>query len=86
MNDGQAQVIEQLLLAPEYINPAITLAAEVMQLEARGHREDADKLLRSIAVEKAIVEGEREGTAVMKSLASCGHAPPCASKNVPLGF
>jgi hypothetical protein len=84
--NAQQDVIESLKAAPEYVNPAIALAAEVMQLEAKGHKSDIDKLLRSVDVEKAIVAGEREGVAVQKSLAACGHAPPQPSKNVPVGF
>ena len=80
------EIISSLLATPEYINPAIELAVEVQELETSGHREDVDKLLRSPAVEKAIVAGEREGRAVLRSLAACGHAPPVASKKVPVGF
>lgn len=80
------EVVEILMKAPEFVNPAIRLAAEVMQLEAKGHRDDAEKLLRSVEVEKAIIAGERETYAVMASLAACGHSVPVASKKVPTGF
>lgn len=81
-----AEILKVLTEAPESVNPAITLAAEVMELETRGHREDIEKLLRSVVVERAIIAGEREGRAVLSSLAACGHAPPVASKTVPVGF
>lgn len=84
--DAQKEILEALSASPEYINPAITLAAEVMQLESKGHKEDVEKLLRSADVERAIVAGEREGVAVQQSLAACGHAPPIASRKVPVGF
>lgn len=86
MSHATDEVIASLMAAPEHVNPAIALAAEVMQLEAKGYREDVEKLLRSSAVEQAIIAGEKEGTAVVKSLAACGHAPPIASKTVPVGF
>ena len=84
--DATQQVLEVLQAAPEFVNPAISLAAEVMQLEAKGHKDDVDRLLRSLEVERAIVAGESEGVAVQKSLASCGHSPPSPSKTVPVGF
>ena len=80
------EVLEALAAAPEYINPAITRAAEVMQLEAKGYHEDVAKLLRSVDVERAIEAGEREAAAVQRSLSACGHAPPIPSKTVPVGF
>lgn len=79
-------VLDALVAAPEYINPAIERAAEVMQLEAKGYYEDAARLLRSVEVERAIDSGEREAAAVQRALAACGHTPPVPSKTVPLGF
>ena len=84
--DALQQVLQALAEAPEFVNPAIELAAEVQQLELRGYREDLEKLLRGPQVEAAIVAGEKEGRAVMHALAMCGHAPPVASKTVPVGF
>ena len=84
--NAQKEVLETLAAAPEYVNPAIELAAEVMQMETRGHREDIEKLLRSPRVEAAIVAGEKEGRAVMHAFARCQQAPPVASQVVPIGF
>jgi hypothetical protein len=80
------EVVDALMNAPEFVNPAIRLAAEVLQLEAKGHRDDVEKLLRSVEVEKAIIAGERETNAVMASLAACGHSVPVPSNRVPTGF
>lgn len=86
MDTEHNEVLRALIDVPEYVNPAIELAAEVMQLEAKGHQADVEKLLRSDRVERAIIAGEREGRAVMQSLQACGHAVPMPSKTVPVGF
>lgn len=78
--------MKSLLAAPEYVNPAIALATECMADEARGDQETIERAIRSGAMERAVADGEREGMAVMKSLVSCGCAPPTASKTVPVGF
>jgi len=80
------EVLEALLAAPEYVNPAIALAAEFQAAETRGDLDFIESAIRTGAVEKAIAAGEEEGRAVLRSLASCGHAPPVASKQVPIGF
>jgi len=80
------EVVDALLAAPEYTNPAIALASKLMEAETRGDKETIDRISRSVAIENAIIDGEREGNAVVNALASCGHAPPVASKTVPVGF
>lgn len=82
----QSALVAELMAAPEYINPAISLAVEVMRMELLGNNDDVDRAIRYGAVERAIVEGEKEGRAVMNAAASCGHTPPVASKTVPVGF
>ena len=79
-------VTEALLRAPEYINPAIALARELMEAETRGDKETIERLSRSVRIEHAMLDGEAEGFRVLSALASCGHAPPVASKTVPVGF
>lgn len=80
------QVLDDLLRAPEYVNPAIALAVELLEAETQGDRDKVESAIRYGRVEHAIVDGEREGIAVMKALAACGHAPPVASNAVPEGF
>jgi hypothetical protein len=80
------EVLRALETAPEYVNPAIALAVEFQVAETRGDLELIESAIRSGAAEKAIAAGEAEGRAVMKSMASCGHAPPIASQVVPTGF
>lgn len=82
----QQEVLQSLIDSPEYVNPAIALALECQANETRGDQEAIERAIRSGAMERAIDEGEREGLAVMRSLASCGHSPPVASKKVPIGF
>jgi hypothetical protein len=84
--NAQQEVLDALLAAPEYVNPAIAMAVECMAEETRGDQEAIMRLVRSGAMERAVADGEREGLAVQKSLAACGHAPPVASKTVPVGF
>jgi hypothetical protein len=84
--NAQRAVIDSLLAAPEYVNPAIALALECMADETRGDQEGIERAIRSGAMERAIADGEREGTAVIKSLLSCSEAPPVASRKVPAGF
>jgi hypothetical protein len=58
----------------------------MQQAETRGDTAAVDALVRSGQVAHAILDGEREGRAVLEALAACGHAVPCASKEVPVGF
>jgi hypothetical protein len=81
-----ADFVTALASAPEHINPAIELAARVWQAEAQGDSDLLDRAVRSGEVERAIMDGEREGKAVLKALAEMGHVTPCGSKKVPLGF
>lgn len=80
------EVIEALMNAPEYVNPAMALAAELQQAETRGDKEALDQAHKSGAIERAIVEGERESREVVAALSACGHSIPQASKTVPVGF
>jgi len=80
------QVIDALLAAPEHVNPAIELAVQMQQAEARNDTAAVDELIRSGQVAHAILDGEREGRAVLEALAACGHTVPAASKEVPVGF
>jgi hypothetical protein len=79
-------VIESLIAAPEYMNPAIALARELMEAETRGDKETIKDLSRSLRIEHALIDGEAEGFRVIAALSSCGHSPPVASKTVPVGF
>lgn len=79
-------IVESLLSAPDYVNPAIALAALCQQAELRGDTEFFDRAARRGDVERAVAEGEREARAVHKALAALGHAKPTSSKIVPLGF
>jgi hypothetical protein len=80
------RVIEALMRAPDYVNPAIGLAAACQQAELRGDAEFFDRAARRGDVERAVAEGEREQRAVHKALAALGHAKPASSKTVPVGF
>jgi hypothetical protein len=80
--DPTREVLAVLLAAPEYVNPAIALAAQVMRTEARGET----VVLDGSRIERAVAIGEREGRAVTKALKSCGHSFPIASRKVPTGF
>ncbi len=82
MND----VLKALVNAPEHINPAIALAVELQRAETAGDKAAIDQAIRSGAVEKAVIAGEREGNAVVGALAACGRAAPIASQTVPVGF
>jgi hypothetical protein len=78
--------LDALLAAPQYVNPAIALAAECIRAEAQGDSEFLERAARGGAVERAVMEGSREGKAVLGALSALGHAVPCASKRVPDGF
>ena len=78
--------VEALISAPEYINPAIELAAQVWQAEANGDRDFLERAIRSGQVERAVSEGQREGKEVLRALAELGHVTPASSKTVPVGF
>jgi hypothetical protein len=72
--------------APEYVNPAIALAAEAYQAEARGDVDFIDRAVMSGELERAVMEGEREGQRVVELLKAMGLVVPCSSKTVPVGF
>jgi hypothetical protein len=78
--------INALIEAPEYVNPAIALATQVIQAESTGDQEFFERAARSGLVEKAVSEGQREGKAVFQCLAALGHVVPQYSKEVPVGF
>lgn len=79
-------VLETLLSAPEYLNPAIALASECRRAEAQGDDEFFERARRSGQVERAVSEGQREGRDVLKALKALGHVVPCSSDEVPEGF
>jgi hypothetical protein len=86
LSPAQAYVVEKLASAPAYVNPAIALAAELLEAETKGDRQAFDAALRSGRLTRAVEEGEREGRAVMRALAACGHGVPQPSKVVPQGL
>lgn len=79
-------VVEYLMSAEDYVNPAIAVAARCQQAELSGDTDFFDRVARSGEVEGAIADGEREARAVHKALAVLGHSKPTSSKNVPIGF
>jgi hypothetical protein len=82
----QQEIVEALVAAPEYVNPAIALAAAAQRAELSG---DADFLARAVksgVVERCVAEGQREGEEVARALGMLGRANPAASKTVPVGF
>jgi len=83
---GTEDFIDALASAPEYVNPAIALAAEAFQAEAQGDVDFIERVVRSGQLERAVAEGEREGAEVMRLLAEMGHVVPGSSKTVPVGF
>lgn len=86
LSTSQAYVVERLATAPEYVNPACELAAEVLRAEAAGDAQALERALKLGRLVRAVEEGEREGRAVMRALAACGHGVPQPSKEVPEGF
>lgn len=82
----QERIIAELEAAPEYVNPAIALAVELMEAETAGDKGAFKEALRSGRLERAIAEGEREGRFVRKVLKGCSQALPSASTTVPEGF
>lgn len=80
------QLIDALSSAPEYVNPAIELAAKLQQAEAAGDTATVERAIKSGEAERAIEAGESEGRAVQQALMKCGHSYPHASKEVPVGF
>jgi hypothetical protein len=81
-----AAFIEKLVGAPEYVNPAIKLAAESIVAESQGDVEFLERAVRNGQVESAIVEGAKEGGQVAIALGAFGKAIPQASIKVPEGF
>lgn len=59
---------------------------QIQQAETRGETAVVDELVRSGKVAHIILDGEREGRAVLEALAACGHSVPAASREVPVGF
>lgn len=83
---GMKEFLDKLTAAPEYRNPAIRLAQEIMAAEASGDTDLLERAIRSGEVERAIVDGTREGEGVDRMLSSLGHSIPQSSKTVPVGF
>jgi uncharacterized protein YaiE (UPF0345 family) len=81
-----AAVVEALAAAPDFLNPAILLAAAVAAAEDKGDAEFFVRAARRGDVERAEAEGLREGKAVHRALAALGRSKPESSKTVPVGF
>jgi hypothetical protein len=79
-------VVEALASAPDFVNPAILLAAAVAAAEERGETEFFVRAARRGDVERAEADGLREGKAVHRALAALGRSKPESSKTVPVGF
>ncbi|HEX8773734.1 MAG TPA: hypothetical protein VF735_08985 [Pyrinomonadaceae bacterium] len=86
LSQEQEELVAVLERAPKHVNPAIRLAAEAMRAEAMGDTGFMDGALRRGEVERALIEGEREGRAVSKTLVALIHAAPSPSNKVPVGF
>lgn len=86
LSPAQEYVVGVLLRAPEYVNPACALAAEVLAAEAAGNLAACDRALSSGRLVRAVEEGGREGRAVMRALAAIGRGVPQPSREVPEGF
>lgn len=80
------EIVEALLSAPEYVNPAIALAVAAQRAELSRDVEFLTRMMKSGAVERRIAEGQREGEFVARALGILGRANPAASKTVPVGF
>lgn len=78
--------IQALIDAPEYVNPAIDLAARLMRAEASADTELLDRVAATGQLEQAIADGAREGRLVVQALQSLGRVIPSESTTVPVGF
>ena len=83
---GVEEFLSALADAPEYVNPAIALAAEIQRAEALGDQDALDRAVRNGSVERAISEGQKEGRDLLKMLVTLGHVTPASSKRAPTGF
>lgn len=71
---------------PEYVNPAVALAARAIRAELEGDTRFLDIAARSGAIERAVEEGHREGDEISKAIQSLAFLIPQTSKEVPIGF
>lgn len=85
-DDAPNEFVAALINAPEYVNPAIALAARAWQAEASGDTEFIERVARSGELERAVEEGSKEGAGVLNLLKRIGHSVPRSSKSVPVGF
>lgn len=83
---AQRHLIEKLSRAPEYVNPAIRLAAELQRAELAGDSEAIARAVRTGELERAVAAGERQGRAVHRALIALSRANPVPSKVAPEGF
>jgi hypothetical protein len=87
LSPEQARIANALINAPDYRNPAVALASEVMSAEAAG---DGGALFASLVrrgdIERAVSELNREGQAVSDALLKLVRAPAACSEFVPVGF
>ena len=79
-------LIDKLSRAPEYVNPAIKLAADLQRAELEGDSEAIARAVRTGDLERAVAAGERQGRAVHRALIALSHANPVPSKVAPEGF
>jgi hypothetical protein len=80
------EFVAEILNAPEYINPAIALAAQVMQEEAQGNPDFLERAEQAGDVERAVMESLNYNRDLENMLIKMGTSVPVASKIVPVGF
>jgi hypothetical protein len=78
--------LQALVNAPAYVNPAIALAAQIERAERDGDTQFVEQVIKSSRLERAVLEGLDEGTAVRNALSTLCRAKPEYSKTVPVGF
>ena len=78
---------EQLVKAPESINPAIALAWRIKRKESKGELKSVKALLKYHAhIDQAIEQGECDAQAVNDSMKRLEQSPAQSSKHLVLGF
>lgn len=82
----QQRVLAALRGARETVNPAVTLCAELQDLERRGELDVRARVLYRPAIEKAIKDGDSWMKQVEASRKRLSAAAPVPSRSVPVGF
>lgn len=82
----QERILQELLNAPEYLNPAVAFAIRKLEAEHEGDNRFMFIAIQSGEAQRAESEGTKDAREVEDSIFRIVNTAPIASADVPVGF